>query len=94
MVSNERNNMAQTKRAASILMNESIPMPGFPQIIVTRGFLYQWLKACGWPPCERGFGSMDYLVFGARVTAEPLTDETDRDYWLGQVRNDYMRAAA
>jgi hypothetical protein len=73
------------------LMAESIHMPGFPQIIVTRGFCYQWLTACGWSQCERGFGSLDYLVFAAPIAGYPLTDEATRDSLLAQVRHSYLR---
>jgi hypothetical protein len=73
------------------LMAESIHMPGFPQIVVTRHFCYQWLTDCGWSQSERGFGSLDYLVFAAASTELPLTDEAERDYWLGQVRSDFLR---
>jgi hypothetical protein len=84
------------KKRASImdkLMAEPIHMPGFPDIIVTRHFCYQWLTGCGWSQSERGFGSLDYLVFAAPKTEHTVTDETERDCWLGQVRHDYLREA-
>ena len=61
------------------VMAEAIRMPGCPQLIVTRGFAYQWLKRMGYPtdPRNRPFSSIDYMVFGGtRLTPvnEPLTD--------------------
>ena len=73
------------------IMAESIHMPGFPDIIVTRGFCYQWLTECGWSQSERGFGSLDYLVFAAPVAQFPLTRERQRDRLLKQVRPGYLR---
>lgn len=75
------------------LMSEAVRMPGFPQLIVTRHFLYHWLTGCGWSPSERGFASVDYYTFAAKKVDAPLTDETERDYWLNQVRDDYLREA-
>jgi hypothetical protein len=73
------------------IMSEHVRMPGFPAIIVTRDFLYGFLIGCGWPRCERGFGSMDYMVFGREAVTEPLHDESERDYLLAQVRSGYLR---
>lgn len=73
------------------LMAEAVHMPGFLDIIVTRGFCYQWLKACGWSECERGFGSLDYTVFARPVAEYELTDEAMRDDLLEQVRPSYLR---
>lgn len=60
------------------VMNEAIPMPGAPQLIVTRGWAYQWLKRMGYNTDPRaGFASVDYMVFGNRRLTpvnEPLTD--------------------
>jgi hypothetical protein len=72
-------------------MAEPIRFPGFPQILVTRGFAYQFLESCGWDRSERGFGSLDYTVFAARPVSEPVTDEAERDFWLDRVRPDYTR---
>lgn len=74
------------------IMNEPIHMPGFPEIIVTRAFCYQWLKSCGWDNFERGFGSIDYLAFGRETAYQPLTPERDRDRWLTEVRKEYLRS--
>ena len=71
------------------LMGEHVEMPGFPQIIVTRHFVYHWLKARGWKPEERGFSSLDYTVFARAVSVLPLTEDAERDYWLGQVEGAY-----
>ena len=73
------------------LMGEHVEMPGFPQLIVTRHFVYYWLKAHGWKPEERGFGSLDYTVFGRAASALPCTENVERDYWLGQVESAYIR---
>jgi hypothetical protein len=73
------------------IMDEHVEMPGFPQIIVARGFCYQWLKARGWKESERGFGSLDYTAFARRAVDLPLTNPTERDYLLKQVENDYRR---
>lgn len=59
------------------VMNEAIPMPGSPQLIVTRGWAYQWLKRMGYNTDPKaGFASVDYMVFGSRMRPvdEPLTD--------------------
>lgn len=65
------------------VVNEHVPMPGMPTIIVTRWFCYQWLKlVAGWNPCERGFGSIDYAAFGRPATTLPLTEDTERDKLL------------
>lgn len=79
------------KNTLTRIMAEPIAMPGFPQLIVTRGFLYQFLKSAGWNPSERGFGSLDYITFAADATAEPLTDEATRDHYLSGVAEDYRR---
>ena len=69
-------------RPFDAVMNEHIPMPGFPQIIVTRGFAHQWLRAHGWDESEHGYGSLDYSIFQTRATSEPLTDPAERDRYL------------
>lgn len=60
------------------IMNEPIRLPGAPQVIVTRGWAYQWLKKLGYPTDPRvGWGSVDSMVFGGRnmrPVDEPLTD--------------------
>ena len=73
------------------IMGEHVEMPGFPQLIVTRHFVYHWLRARGWTPEARGFGSLDYTTFGREASALPLTEEAERDYWLGQVESAYTR---
>lgn len=75
----------------SLIMSEHIPMPGFPQLIVTRHFCYQWLLSLGWSDSERGYGSLDYTTFAPTTTLSPLTPDTERDYWLGQVAEDFRR---
>lgn len=62
--------------------NEHIRMPGFPAVIVTRGYLYEFLRDAGYNPKERGIGSVDYMVGAARQTDAALTDETERDNLL------------
>lgn len=74
-------------------MAEAICFPGFPQIIVDRGFAYQWHKARGWDESERGFGSLDYFIFSAPAVDLPFTDPQARDYWLDRtVGKEYASA--
>lgn len=75
------------KRKQSLLdklMAESVEMPGFPQIIVTRGWLYQFMRSYGWPESERGFGSLDYTVFSRNAVAHETTEPELRDKWLAE----------
>lgn len=72
--------------------NESVIMPGFPQLIVTRGWLWKWLKSCGWNPRERGIGTMDYIVGVARKVDKELTPDDERDELMGQVRAGFLRS--
>lgn len=79
------------REIATQLIGEAVEMLGFPQIIVTRDFVYQFLRGCGWCPCERGFGSIDYMAFGRKAVAGPPTDDATRDRLMTQVRNGYVR---
>lgn len=86
---------------AARLMNEAVRVPGFPQIIVTRHFLYHWLKAQGWnegrPNSTQNnycFQSLDYAVFGRPTVDAPLTDEAERDRLLGMMSADLQRRKA
>lgn len=72
-----------SKRKACNLINEvmaeAVRMPGCPQLIVTRGWLWSWLARMGYErdTRETTFGSVDYMVFShtTRPTVdEPLTD--------------------
>lgn len=56
------------------IMAQHIRLPGCPQIVVTRGFAYNWLKDTGMNPSRRGFGSIDYLVHAPTALDAPLTD--------------------
>lgn len=57
------------------LMAEPIRLPGCPQIIVTRGFVYTFFRdELGYDTSARGFASLDYLVFRHAPVSEPLTD--------------------
>lgn len=76
------------------IMAEPIHTPGFPQIIVTRGFAYEWFKSLNWPESERGFGSLDYMIFAAPVAKLELTEADARDYWLAKVADDFRREVA
>ncbi len=76
------------------LMAEPVRMPGVPALIVTRDFLWSFLKSHGWNQHERGFGSMEYLVFGRATVQAELTDVETRDHYLGQVADDYRRERA
>lgn len=57
------------------VFDEHITLPGAPQIVVTRGTAYRFLRYnLGLDPSARGFASMDYLVFARPEVAAPLTD--------------------
>lgn len=79
------------KEATAAFLSEPIALLGFPQIIATRAFVYEWLKARGWNPSERGFASLDYAAFGREAVNAPLTPEAERDALLAQVAKDYER---
>ena len=64
--------MRHTDSATTRPMAEPVAVPGFPSVIVTREFLYGWLASLGWNKSDRGFGSMDYLVFGRPASTHPL----------------------
>lgn len=68
------------------IMSEPVRFPGFPQIIVTRGWAYQYFVNHGWSPAERGFSSMEWMIFGTCRNAVnlPLTDEETRDCCIAQ----------
>lgn len=74
-----------------LVMAEHVEMPGFPQIIVTRDWLYQWLKGCGWNPCDRGYSSLDYIVFGRKSVDLSLYTDERRDFYLNAIRDQYTR---
>jgi hypothetical protein len=86
----EDSNMKKPK-FMDIVMAEHVAMPGFPQLIVTRNFCYQWLKLRGWKEAGRGFDNLDYIVFARKWTDVPLTPENERDHYLKQVEQDYSR---
>ena len=66
---------APKPNTVTVFLDEHISLPGCPQIIVTRIWAYNWLRdTLGYDPKERGFGSIDYMAFGRREVAEPLTD--------------------
>jgi hypothetical protein len=69
----------------SPIMNEAVCVPGFPQLIVTREFLYGWLAGLGWSKGERGFGSLDYLAFGREASLKPLAPDAERDAALSEL---------
>lgn len=69
--------MSKTHPIIQAVMDEHIQLPGCPQLIVTRGWAYRWLRdELGYDPTARGFASLDYMVFGRKETKEPLTDLT------------------
>ena len=82
-----------TLEAATRLMYEAVDFPGFAGLVVTREFLYFYLKSCGWDPCERGFASLDYMVFGRPKVDAPLSDPSTRDSLLSAIRPDHVRTA-
>lgn len=75
------------------IMAEPVRMPGFPQLIVTRAFAWDWLAELGYRPNERGFGSMDYMVFGKPPVELPMTD-LEAVTRIRQAFNDSGRAGA
>jgi hypothetical protein len=89
----------QTKATSAVSLNrlvnkfltEHISMPGFPKIIVTRGFLFKFLADLGWDKSERGFRSLDYMVFARSAFGVPLTSETKRDQLLRKIRGGFRR---
>lgn len=93
MTNTETTKRNRNQNLVSRLMVEHVRVPGFPQIVVTREFLYGFLRGCGWNPCERGFGSIDYMAFGRAAVAEELTSDAARDHLLAQVRDGYAREA-
>lgn len=58
------------------LMNEPVELPGCPELVVTRGFCYQFLKELGYP-LQGGFGSVDYMTFRRSAVNRPLSDLTE-----------------
>jgi hypothetical protein len=64
-------------RLVDTLMQEHVKLPGFPQLIVTRGFALQYLVK------ELGDGeAAKYSAMQAREVVLPLTDTKTRDHWL------------
>jgi hypothetical protein len=66
--------MAKTNKSFQSLMDEHVHLPGVGGVVVTRGFAYSWMKETGCDPSARGFGSMDYAIFGQKALNNPLTD--------------------
>jgi hypothetical protein len=67
-----------------VLMAEPIRLPGCPDVIVSRGWCYQWLKNMGYP-LQGGFGSVDYMVFGRDIATrerETLTLSNLSEPWI------------
>lgn len=83
--------MAKRKNIMDDILAEPIRLIGCPNIIVTRWFAYQFLKGCGWNPSERGFASLDWIVFGPAPVDLPLTDAEWRDAALASIREHYIR---
>lgn len=83
--------MKRRESLLSQIMAEHVEMPGFPQLIVTRHFIYQWLKGLGWDESERGYSSLDYTTFGREAVSLPLTPDIERDHYLNQIIDAYKR---
>ena len=64
--------------------NEHIRFPGFPQIVVTRVWLYRFLRDHGWDMSQQGIGSGNYMAWRALEVQEPLTAPELRDQWLSE----------
>ncbi len=77
------------QNALDEIMSEPIKMPGFPQIIVTRGWLWKWLIGMGCNPRERGYGSVEWAVMDKPPVDAALTPETERDYFLLPLADEY-----
>ena len=74
------------------VMAEHILMPGWlGGFIVTRDFAYQWLKAQGWNPSDRGYGSLDHTVFIKPAVDDELTPIDERDRICSQIAGAYAR---
>lgn len=71
------------------VMGEHIPMPGCPQLIVTRSAAWRALSDMGHETDARKsrFGSVDYMVFSKKATTEPLSDVTFRDQAFAAMRD-------
>lgn len=75
------------------VMNEHIPMPGCPQLIVTRAAAWQFLAELGYDQQPKAgtrgprFDTVDYMVMSKKPLNEPLSDLTFRDHAF-----EYMRA--
>ena len=68
------------RRIMDEIMAEPIRMPGFPQIIVTRGWLWIWLvDKLGCNPRERGIGSVEWTIFSRPPVEAELTPDAERD---------------
>ena len=68
----------------SRLMSEHIPMPGCPQLIVTRGDAWQLLTDLGYDQVPRSgqgqrFDTVDYMVMNRQAVDMPLSDADVRD---------------
>jgi|GEM_PF-5629683 len=77
------------------VFQQHVHVQGYPQIVVTRLFYYQWLKKHGLRnPNEmaRGFDSLDYAAFGRPSTDAPLTEEKDRDQELRFLAKELKKA--
>ena len=73
-------------RSVNKFIAEHVEMPGFPEIIVTRGLLYEFLVDLGWDKDE-----CDYMVFARSSRDVPLTSETKRDQLLRKIREGFRR---
>ena len=74
------------------LMDEHVIMPGCPQLVVTRGFVYSFLTdKLGYDKSERGFGSVDYLTFRREAVNAPLSDLTQYEGLFAMMIRDCAR---
>lgn len=68
------------------IFEEHICLPGYPQVVVTRGWAYRWFRdAVGLDTRQRGRGSLDSIVHCAPRTRLPLTDLSNYDCRLAQI---------
>lgn len=76
----------------TVVMAEPIRLVGFPSLIVTRAFAYGFLQTVGYDKRERGFGSLDYAVFGKPPVDLPLIDEATRDFFCAEYQRRWNAA--
>jgi hypothetical protein len=75
-------------------MGQHIPLPGYPQIIVTRSFAYHFFKDCGLSTDSREKHNCDRLIAFAHETSALLSDLDGIAPYLNQYREILTREYA